>query len=168
MQSESPVRARKRKRSEADMQLPVSLAPSFREKQRRILLSGLRLIRAPAVQVLTKAHWETSLKHGTKDQTRTNSPQVLATLVLLVTEMSCFESMGELQHFEVFAGDMAVTKAEVQDRSACTFLHHATCTAKAPVSMQAGRSAVPYDIRRDGRGQNLLDPIGFIHAVAQT
>ena len=35
------------------------------------------------------------------------------------------------------------------------------------MSLQAGRTAVAYDVRRDSSGQNLLDPMGFMHAVVQ-
>ena len=33
---------------------------------------------------------------------------------------------------------------------------------------EAGRVALAYDVRRDSQGQNLLDPIGFLHALTQT
>ena len=41
--------------------------------------------------------------------------KVISTLVSLVLALPLASELGPLQHLEIFAGDMAVTSAELQD-----------------------------------------------------
>ena len=63
-----------------------------------------------------------------------------------------------------------MTMGELKDSaSACeVFVFGASCFIILNLTCKENRCAVPFDIRYDDRGQNLLHERGFLHAVLQT
>ena len=81
-------------------------------------------------------------------------------------------------HCEFFAGEMAVTKGELEGPSlvhgmcpslfrSCCVMWNDTPKKTHPQLLQEGRRALAFDIRHGGNGMDFLHPCGYSHALFQ-
>ena len=101
---------------------------SMKSKQRQWMMDGLRAMKAPVVFYLKfvvfsfiflllgkRVHSKINENSNSYSKTQWKTIQVFATLVALLFQVEGLDWSKPTDHFECFAGDMSVTKAEWAD-----------------------------------------------------